>query len=92
MGFVIDKKYLRLNIYKRLNIYFFLAERDQNGHRWILKIRNFNLRQSGQYEAMIKNQAGFAKKIWNLHLKQESPKFEIPAKTSDEKEVRIFKF
>merc|ERR1719464_852276 len=35
-------------------------ERDENGHRWILQIRNCGPRQAGKYSAVARNK-------WDLH-------------------------
>ena len=45
-----------------------IAERDEEGHRWSLQLRNCGPRQIGKYCALAKSRAGTNSKEWHVHL------------------------
>jgi len=51
-----------------LNYSALFAERQENGQRWVLQIRNFGPRQIGIYCAVAKSRSGTCSRSWNLHL------------------------
>lgn len=46
----------------------FFLDRDSNGQRWILQIRNCGPRQAGKYCAVAKNRNGTSSLSWQVQL------------------------
>ena len=67
--------------------YLFFAERDENGHRWILQIRNCGPRQAGKYSAVARNRNGTCTRSWHLHLVHPNEITKSPNPNGDESEV-----
>ena len=65
----------------------FFAERDENGHRWILQIRNCGPRQAGKYSAVARNRNGTCTRSWHLHLVHPNEITKSPNPNGDESEV-----
>ena len=59
---------------KKVNIFF--SERDEQGLRWILQLRNCGPRQIGKYCALAKSRAGTSSTEWNVEI--EPKKLVIP--------------
>ena len=80
--------WLNLSELVRYNIfYLFFAERDENGHRWILQIRNCGPRQAGKYSAVARNRNGTCTRSWHLHLVHPNEITKSPNPNGDESEV-----
>ena len=62
------------NALKKVNIFF--PERDEQGLRWILQLRNCGPRQIGKYCALAKSRAGTSSTEWNVEI--EPKKLVIP--------------
>ena len=66
---------------------FIFAERDENGHRWILQIRNCGPRQAGKYSAVARNRNGTCTRSWHLHLVHPNEITKSPNPNGDESEI-----
>ena len=72
--FVIYILWYFTNALKKVNIFF--SERDEQGLRWILQLRNCGPRQIGKYCALAKSRAGTSSTEWNVEI--EPKKLVIP--------------
>ena len=55
---------------------YFFSERDEQGLRWILQLRNCGPRQIGKYCALAKSRAGTSSTEWNVEI--EPKKVVVP--------------